>query len=72
MAEITQNYITLPESDHSPRGRFHWLTLKEVFFKDKRPGQGQGCALSSKSCYILTYNQPQQHQARKDGLSLSE
>jgi len=27
VAEITQNYITLQEAIHIPRGRFHWLSL---------------------------------------------
>jgi len=26
MAEITQNYITLPEANHIRRGWLHWLS----------------------------------------------
>ena len=28
MAEITQNYITLSEADHTPHEPFNWLKLK--------------------------------------------
>ena len=33
VAEITQNYITLLEADHTPCGRFHWLSLKDTFYR---------------------------------------
>ena len=31
VAEITKNDITRPETDHTARGRFYWLTLTKGY-----------------------------------------
>jgi len=38
VAEITQNDITWPEADRTPREPYHWLRLKEQFFTAMRQG----------------------------------